>query len=196
MKKIIFTIALMIFLVGFISAAVKNVDNAVACSDVTGTPYCTIQAAVNAAAVSGDVINVSAGTYDEQVVIDGKNLTLQGVGDATLIEPSSESILATFYTYPLGVLSGWEGLKLGAPILVKNAQNVTVKTLKVDGINVDALPVGADRLAGIVYGEAGGLISNVTVNNIKTPGYTIRTYVIDVSSVTNPFNIEVEDSRV
>ena len=129
-------------------------------------------------------------------MIDGKNLTLQGVGDTTIIMPSSESILATFYTYPLGVLSGWEGLKLASPILVKNAQNVTVKTLKVDGINVDAIPVGADRLAGIVYGEAGGLISNVTVNNIKTPGYTIRTYVIDVSSVTNPLNIEVEDSRV
>ena len=87
----------------------------------------TIQAAVNAA-VSGDTINVAAGTYDEQVVIDGKNLTLQGVGDTTIIMPSSESILATFYTYPLGVLSGWEGLKLASPILVKNAQNVTVKT--------------------------------------------------------------------
>src|SRR3989344_1209643 len=185
MKKIIFTIALAIFLVGFISAAVINVP----------ADQATIQAAVNAA-VSGDTINVAAGTYDEQVVIDGKNLTLQGVGDTTIIMPSSESILATFYTYPLGVLSGWEGLKLASPILVKNAQNVTVKTLKVDGINVDALPVGADRLAGIVYGEAGGLISNVTVNNIKTPGYTIRTYVIDVSSVTNPLNIEVEDSRV
>ena len=69
MKKIIFTIALMIFLVGFISAAVKNVDNTVACNDITGTPYCTIQAAVNTAAVSGDVINVSAGTYTD--VTDG-----------------------------------------------------------------------------------------------------------------------------
>ncbi len=203
MKKeiliIALTITLTVFLASFLSAATFFVDNTVSCDDNTlnssATPYCEIQEAVDDAS-NGDTINVVAGTYDEQVVIDSKSLTLQGAGDTTIIKPSSASLLTTFYTYPIGVLPAWVGLKLAGSILVKNNSNVTVKNLKVDGIDVSSLPVGADRLAGIIYGEAGGLISNVTVNNIKTPGYSIRGYAIDTSSVTAPLNIEIKDSRV
>ena len=55
------------------------------CSDVTGNPYCTIQAAIDAAN-DGDTINVAAGTYNERVIIN-KPLTLQGENrDTTIID--------------------------------------------------------------------------------------------------------------
>ena len=61
-------------------AATLRVNNGVACSDVTGNPYCTIQAAVNAAH-GGDVIHVYPGTYNEGVDLNQMNPQ----GDITLI---------------------------------------------------------------------------------------------------------------
>ena len=45
-------------------------------------PYATIQAAVNAAAPSGDMVLVSAGTYNETVAIEGKSLSIVSVSGA------------------------------------------------------------------------------------------------------------------
>ena len=51
-------------------AVTRQVNNGVACSDVTGNPYCTIGAAV-AAANAGDTIDVYSGNYAETVTLDG-----------------------------------------------------------------------------------------------------------------------------
>jgi predicted outer membrane repeat protein len=59
--------------------ATHDVDAAsAACSDTTGTPFCTVQAAINAAS-PGDRIEVAAGSYIETLTID-RNLTLHGAG--------------------------------------------------------------------------------------------------------------------
>jgi hypothetical protein len=57
-------------------------------------PYPTVQAAVEAAA-DGDVIEIAAGTYRENVRITGKNLTLRSLGDVagTVIEGVPELVL-------------------------------------------------------------------------------------------------------
>jgi len=44
------------------------------------TDYLKIQDAIDAAATSGDLIVVLAGSYPEAIVIDGKSLTIQGAG--------------------------------------------------------------------------------------------------------------------
>ena len=67
------------------------------CDGTEAIAYTTIQAAVNAAS-AGNTVNVCPGIYDEQVVIDGKDLTLQGAGDTTVISPSSASQLSSVYT--------------------------------------------------------------------------------------------------
>ncbi|MBX7148720.1 hypothetical protein K1X76_06500 [bacterium] len=87
-KKVVFTGAILAGMVGTSSAwaaSTLNVDqNDPACSDVAGTPYCTIQAAVTAA-VEGDTINIASGTYHENVLSADKGLILQGEDEATTI---------------------------------------------------------------------------------------------------------------
>ena len=89
-----------------------------------------IQEGVNL--VSGSTVNVAAGTYDEQVVIN-KSLTLQGAGDTTIIKPSSAAKLTQVYD---GLFwYGTPNTKQIAGIIVANVSDgsaVTVKNLKVD----------------------------------------------------------------
>ena len=53
----------------------------------TGGCFATVQGAVNAAANTGDVINVAAGTYNESKVLVNKSVSIQGAGPgATIID--------------------------------------------------------------------------------------------------------------
>ncbi len=64
---------------GAAHAAVLNVDqNDGGCSDVLGTPYCTIGAA-GAAAIPGDTVTVAPGIYIENVIIN-QNISLVSTG--------------------------------------------------------------------------------------------------------------------
>src|SRR4029453_10855019 len=64
-------------------AATRNVDKAsAACDDTAGPPFCTIQAAINAASPN-DRIEIAAGSYTETLTID-RNLTLHGAGISTV----------------------------------------------------------------------------------------------------------------
>lgn len=161
------------------------------------SPYATIQAAIDdAITVDGDIITIAAGTYDEQLVIDDKNITLLGVGDATILQPSSATILTSLYTYPMGTF--WPGTVMAAIILVKNtgAGIVTLKNLKVDGTNVTSLPMGSSRLTGILYGESSGVIDGVTVTEIHTSDYVARSYGIDLSAVSGTLTVEVKNCSI
>ena len=104
----------------------------------TTTDFSTIQAAVNAA-VDGDIINLDAGTFREQVTIT-KNITLQGAGiDATIIEaPDKEQLVQSG--------GNWTDLKardLFAIVGVKTSTdgNVTIKDITVDGRDQGYLPL-------------------------------------------------------
>lgn len=64
-------------------AVTRNVDRGnAACNDAVGTPFCRIQAAINASA-AGDEIQIAAGSYIETLVVD-RNLTLVGAGISTV----------------------------------------------------------------------------------------------------------------
>ena len=68
----------------FCSAATLDVAKEnLTCSDVTGTPYCSISAAI-AAAVNGDDINVGPGTYNENLSIL-KSISISGSDAETTI---------------------------------------------------------------------------------------------------------------
>lgn len=88
MKKIFIWLASSLILAGTVSAATLSVDNTGVCSDITGTPYCSIQAAINAAS-PGDTVSVSDSIYPETLDIT-KSITLQGTTRAwTVIDAST-----------------------------------------------------------------------------------------------------------
>lgn len=126
--------------------------------------YATIQAAINAAA-SGDIVNVAAGTYLEQLTIT-KPLTLQGAGQSSTIIQSPTAVNLT--------QSGgnWKSLKaqdVYAIIGVKlaTAGLVTIKNLKVDGNDQGYLPDATypDKNTYVFQG-IGAYNSNLTVDSV------------------------------
>jgi len=156
--------------------------------------YHTIQAAIDATStLAGHTIEVAAGTYDEQVVID-KSLTLQGAGDTTVIQPSGASILITVKTTPwLGT-----GTKEMASVVFVDTTGaqVTIKDLKIDGSGITEVPagVGGDWVAGLAYLETSGTIENLTV--IGNPSLACRTCGIWASAVADAALVEVTGCSV
>ena len=157
--------------------------------------YTTIQAAINAAS-PGDTIVVDSGEYDEQVIIN-KSLTIQGMGNETIIKPSSAANLTQVFD---GLFwYGTPNTKQIAGIIVANVSdgsNVTIKNLKVDKSNVTTKPAGADYLTGIFYRETGGTID--TVNIVGTGAWSggDRAYGIYLSAGTNAVSVQVNGSTI
>ncbi|NMX22149.1 hypothetical protein C5S30_06950 [ANME-1 cluster archaeon GoMg4] len=124
----------------------------------------TIQGGIDAAC-PGDTVNVAAGTYDEQVVID-KALTLQGAGDTTIIQPSS---LTTYVTTREAQSST---VATGVIVVNTGGSNVIIKNLTVDASSLPAdrtlwfsPTVDCMRFGGVFYYNTSGTIDNVVSTN-------------------------------
>lgn len=106
--------------------------------------YATIQAAVDAA-TSGMTINVAAGQYEEQVRIEGKNLTLRGDPGATLLSPPALAEVS-----------------LGGPLAAPRRPLLSATDCEVNlrGLAFDGLRRGGEipRFTGVLYVSAAGTV--------------------------------------
>ncbi len=139
----------------------------------------SIQAAINAAS-SGDTINVAAGNYKEQLVID-KSLTLQGTGAGTTIIEAPDTMAATTWTHRRTAFQ---------TLIEVNGTSAHGITVNISGFTIDGLnKSSADpRYTGIVYHNANGTISNNTItkfgNNPPKGADGWGIFVVEGSNVT------------
>ncbi|TAK57427.1 MAG: T9SS type A sorting domain-containing protein, partial [Bacteroidetes bacterium] len=150
-------------------------------NDATGNgtsmyPYQTIGKGVSEV-ISGGIVNVGAGTFEEQVEIV-KPLTLQGTGAGTTFIKSPTTLTKFFATssnnFPV--------------VYVHGVDNVTVQNLTVDGAGRGNANY---RFIGIGYYNAGGTINACDVKDVRnTPidgsqhGTAIYAYVDNSTSRT------------
>jgi hypothetical protein len=101
----------------------------------SGFDYSTIQDAVGHAG-NGDVINVAAGTYREQVTVDGKNLTINGAGAGqTIIESPDAASLVSHASDA----NSTRPTKYAVVTVTDNA-DVTISGVTVDGRDQATIP--------------------------------------------------------
>ncbi|MBI2227382.1 MAG: hypothetical protein HYU44_21115, partial [Betaproteobacteria bacterium] len=131
--------------------------------------YTSIQGAVNAAQ-AGNTILVGAGTYTEQVVVDGHGKDGLSIQADVHAAPGSVVVAAPTNLVSTGV-SPTSGRYVDGIITVKGADGVTVEGLTVDGLLHGASFAAGQTnptMAGIFYlNSDGGLIDNVMVTGIR-----------------------------
>nr|HPN30854.1 right-handed parallel beta-helix repeat-containing protein [bacterium] len=133
----------------------------------SSSPFLTITKALSVA-LSGDRINIAAGTYSEAVVIDTDNISLIGADSGlTIINPTGDSLTSTIYG-----------------IYAANRSNLTIKNLRIfdcyHGVyfnNVDTSTV--ENVWAEYCGNSGGfgfLIANGSCSNTFDNCYAYKNY--------------------
>jgi len=150
--------------------------------------YATIQLAVDAAASSGDVIYVGAGTYREQVKIDGKSLDIVGAGIGSTIVEAVDVGSRTTYN-----ITQWVGdpRPIDACIGVVGPATVNISDLTVDGREL-----GPNNFYGIHFFDTSGSVTGCRIEDIlyaADPGQAkvvslVATHSVEVASYAIDFS--------
>ena len=128
--------------------------------------YATIQAAVNAAG-DGDVIVVAAGTYVEQVVINGKDdLTIEAASGATVILQAPDTLVVT------GAHAAGHngGANVYGILTAIDSLNLSINGITIDGAgNGDSVPTTGENFAGIFFRNSSGALVDVDITGVRSP---------------------------
>ena len=147
--------------------------------------FATVQTAVNAA-IPGGTVEVAAGTFTEQVVVNGKNLTIHGAGRSSTILQSPVTLAASFSTPTVN-----------RPIvLCENAADIRVVNLRVDGAGRGN---GNARFIGVGFWNAGGKVIDCDVVHVReTPfnGVQSGVGVYSFDNTGGPYAIEIGNCAI
>ena len=122
----------------------------------------TIQGGVDAA-LSGDTLNVAAGTYMEQIIIN-KDLIFQGSIGTIIVSPDTRKT----YTIPEGgildpIIFAFGGTLSGDEVNGADTISVSIDLLEIDGDN----KATSDGYVGILYRNVNkGVISNISIHHM------------------------------
>lgn len=134
-----------------------------------GPPPTAIQPFIDSAS-PGDTIQLSAGTYIEEIHVISKNLNIVGAGQnsTTIQAPSAATHLTQNFTF---------GSNFYCIIMVDNQAAPTPQTVNISDLTVDGstqqdtiiAPIygSSDRFFAIGYHNAGGTIENVHTTNTR-----------------------------
>ena len=152
--------------------------------------YPTIQEAINAA-IAGDTIEITAGTYTTSDTIN-KSLTIIGAGDNTIIAPPSGN-----------------GFTITASNVV--VQSVSISSAPLNGIEISALYGSISNIkigngenvkffenekSGIlISGNVDTVIIHANFNRSSTTGVGIKIIGEDTAGNNSPKNVCIENSR-
>lgn len=142
-------------------------------------PFKTIQKGVDTVSAGGTV-HVADGTYVEQVVVDGKDLTLVGASTAAIIQ--APDTVPTCFTTSAAI----------KPIVcIKNDASVTVDTFTVDGAGKGNANV---RFVGVAFNNAAGTVQNSTIKDIRNTPFDgaqhgVAIYAYNTDEVERTINV-------
>lgn len=133
--------------------------NDAGCNDITGAPYCSIQAAINAA-ITGDTIEVAAGTYAEALTVN-KGVDINGAGEGvTIVDGSAVT------TYNVSITA--DNVSVSNLTLLGNPSTGTYgfKASNVSNFSISNVTIDDCKRTGLdLNGVTGATISNVTVTD-------------------------------
>ena len=184
--RVFLTFALCVLIVG------SWATGALAADIYVPADYATIQAAVDTAASSGDVIHVAAGTYREQVKIDGKSLDLIGAGIGSTIIEAVDAGSRTTYS-----ITQWTGSPrtIDACIGVVGPATVNISDLTVDG-----RALGPADFYGIHFFDTSGSVTGCRIEDILYPAVPSDQRVVSLvatqSAAAASYTIDFSDNVI
>jgi hypothetical protein len=121
----------------------------------------SIQAAINAAH-DGDTIFIAAGTFKEQLTIDGKHVTLSGARqDQTIIlSPDAANLTVNLVDSSRGLPNQY------SVVGIKNGADVTIHGLTIDGNDQGAVANGGGQFTGIYALNSDVVVDDVHVTKV------------------------------
>lgn len=114
--------------------------------------FATIQEAIDQVQNTG-TIHVMNGRYEQQLIVESKNITIMGESESGVVLRSPTSLVTRFTT------SG-----PNKPVLYVHASEVNVSNMTIDGFE---RANGNYRMNGVAYYNSSGTLTNITVTNIK-----------------------------
>ncbi|MCK4546823.1 MAG: right-handed parallel beta-helix repeat-containing protein, partial [Candidatus Eisenbacteria sp.] len=154
-----------------------------------GTDHNTIQEGIDAA-IAGDVIEVDAGMYREQLYID-KTLNLTGAGIGSSIIEAPDPGDRTSYS-----ITQWTGStrNIDAVIGVDDAGTVNISGFTVDGRNT-----GPDNFYGIHFYNTDGSVTHCQIEDITypaSPGAQKVVSVVATHGLGETISIDFSDNEI